>query len=717
MTLGAGAQLHGKLTKNGSCAALVRFAGGRAINSTFASNQTGLFVIESIDGSNIVFEERGSSDRLFQCTDSGGFSLRGSGDFVKTGAGTNYVHYLNNNGNGIFDWSLSGNLVIEEGGVIFANDADLGNSCIVATNSAAAKVDFMSGTIRTAGITTHETGSIAVTNTSMLSGGSTIAICGAGDLRNFPCGVNLAVESGANVRLAGPKATGYRHYRLLVTDGVGSERGSIQLSEFSLMDGETDVTRIAGTTYSAGRPADSDYANAFDGNTATKWLDRNGAYNKSVTDQSNVWLQVSYPSPQHITGYRWATADDKPRESEELSATCRDPKAWALLGSTDGVNWIVLDEVRDYPFHKPRCAFTGDIFKPTFAELSISAPRVSVADGGTLALEGAAFAGNTILSAESASVTGALHVASGTVTCRSERIGVYGHKYWKLSIFAARGGDSTVVQASEFALYDKRGNRLNIGLTSAGDAVAAASLAAGQFTSFYGTGSLRCYNPVEKLFDNDIDTNGSKMCSQDKPTSEKPVVIVMRLADDTEPVASYLFASGNDHPDRNLCDWSLEASADGITWTVVDERVNETTTDDLNTYAAYNGGVPYTFAAGESLGGAVLAPGSAVRVDSGAAVSFAAAPTPVSLLEVDGAGAGSVDILAIAANGALHIEGVSKDALSSYTVPLSIGQIVSPGNLDSWGVLLDGVAQRNASVFAAGSMLCIRKKGMVLIVR
>jgi hypothetical protein len=73
--------------------------------------------------------------------------------------------------------------------------------------------------------------------------------------------------------------------------------------------------------------------NAFDNNTATKWLDF--ATNNPATRAS--WLQYRYAGANQcvVTQYTLTTANDAPE---------RDPKNWRLLGSNDGgTNWLTLD--------------------------------------------------------------------------------------------------------------------------------------------------------------------------------------------------------------------------------------------------------------------------------------------------------------------------------------------------------------------------------------
>ena len=193
--------------------------------------------------------------------------------------------------------------------------------------------------------------------------------------------------------------------------------------------------------------------------------------------------------------------------------------------------------------------------------------------------------------------------------------------------------------------------------------------------------------------------------------------VVMRLADTAAPVRSYLFATANDHQERDPSDWTLEASADGTSWTTVDTRTGVSASSTRDSYSAYNDGVPYKLSSYEPLNGAVLALGTTVKVDPGASLSFAAAPPPVSSLAVDGGGAGSIDTLTIAPNGALHLTGVPRVALSGYSVPLTIGQISQRENLRSWTVYLDGVAQGNAKILVQGSTLYIGQGGTMVIFR
>lgn len=722
LTLHQGSKFAGQTIRNGNNALLVRFAGGRLDEAPFFSNQNGQTILEPVDGADIKVRKSGQAAFLIGSNSDALFTVRGNGDFVKLGTGNPPLFGYQGNGKGSFNWQLSGNMRIDAGSFRITEPLDIGASHVVCSTGTAISVE---STLRTAGVDSSGYGSFDLSNRTENTTG-TLALCGSGDLCGSLYGINLRVESGADVRLAGPPATGYRFYRFLLTEGDGASRSGLQLSEFALFNGNVDVTRMEGVKYSSGDPFSSspteNYTMAFDGDTATKWYAPNGTAAKM--SNSNEWLQVEFPAPQPVTGYKWATANDKPRENEAHDANCRDPKAWSLLGSGDGKNWVVLDEVADYPFHKPRCAFTGDTFVPVLSEMPVVAPRIEVEHGGTLELAGTALSGDVTLVAENASISGALHVASGTATCRSERIEGWGTKYWRLSITKLKNASSSpsnfttnaAPQISEYDLYGVNGNRLNLGLTFVKNA-AASSLSAGQFTAFRGSNAVSegSNEGPAKMFDGSTDT---KFCLGGQVISESsPLVITLRLADDAAAVAGYLFASANDHEERDYADWTLETSADGIDWTTVDTRTGVSAGSARKTYSAYNGGVPYKFSGYEPLNGAVLAPGTTVKVDPGASLSFAAAPTPVSALAVDGAGAGTIDTLTVAPNGALYLTGVPQAALSGYMVPLTIGQIAQRENLRSWTVFLDGVAQGNAKILVQGSALSIGQGGTIVIFR
>jgi alpha-mannosidase len=81
-------------------------------------------------------------------------------------------------------------------------------------------------------------------------------------------------------------------------------------------------------------------ADAFDGTSATKWLD----YASSNASTRASWIQYQYAGGLQcaLTQYTVTSANDYP---------VRDPAAWRLLGSNDGgTNWVTLDSQTNQAF-------------------------------------------------------------------------------------------------------------------------------------------------------------------------------------------------------------------------------------------------------------------------------------------------------------------------------------------------------------------------------
>ena len=152
----------------------------------------------------------------------------------------------------------------------------------------------------------------------------------------------------------------FRNYRFCV-DRTKSPSDSTQLSEFELLD--TDGKVIPSDKFELGfdgRGGDDNFGNgekpecAVDGNLDTKWLDFRASAGGNAARRSAVWIQFKFVEPTKILGYRWYTAND----DED-----RDPRDWRLLGSNDGVNWVVVDKVEDFEATSDRkkLAFTKDL--------------------------------------------------------------------------------------------------------------------------------------------------------------------------------------------------------------------------------------------------------------------------------------------------------------------------------------------------------------------
>ena len=142
--------------------------------------------------------------------------------------------------------------------------------------------------------------------------------------------------------------TAYRYFRFYV-DAPKSADNCMQLSDVMLLDSnggeisssafthayDTDAHGVSDGAYPSGEAPD----NAVDGDRDTKWLDFRAGLNRSAAARAAVYIEFQFADAINLSGYRWYTAND--------DAT-RDPVAWRLLASNDGVSWTTIDKVTGY---------------------------------------------------------------------------------------------------------------------------------------------------------------------------------------------------------------------------------------------------------------------------------------------------------------------------------------------------------------------------------
>lgn len=157
------------------------------------------------------------------------------------------------------------------------------------------------------------------------------------------------------------------------------------------------------------------------------------------------------------------------------------------------------------------------------------------------------------------------------------------------------------LQLSEFALYNWQGDRVNSPLTVVADGTAATDLAVGQ-ASGYVAGGLSG-NPFSNsseglvnLFDKSTGTKlfRSANVTLDPATESTWIVITMRLAANTKPVAYNLATANDSVVSRSPTGWIVECSTNGVDWTIADTRADIAW--PTTTYTWWNGGVSYPLA-------------------------------------------------------------------------------------------------------------------------
>ena len=135
----------------------------------------------------------------------------------------------------------------------------------------------------------------------------------------------------------------YQYYKLHITETKGAPL--LQMSEFIFQTDVVDYPNMSSIDISLldehTSPTYEGIKNLIDG-TNNKFLDYN-----FQSGGTNIVFDFGSPIP--FDGYRWQTANDE---------SGRDPKSWTLYGSTDNINWDVLDVVTDFIATEDRYIFT-----------------------------------------------------------------------------------------------------------------------------------------------------------------------------------------------------------------------------------------------------------------------------------------------------------------------------------------------------------------------
>ena len=466
-------------------------------------------------------------------------------------------------------------------------------------------------------------------------------------------------------------------------EGSDSSDSNMETSEFALFDADGNRVNLnlrempAGTT--ARDLAPSSFAQAadyriwnnneavsrlFDGNTATKWCVDVGANNPS---DSNTWRTVTLrlaDSAPSVAGYLLSST------IHGATHYHRNPTTWTLEASPDGEHWMIVDAPENVPVpHTAQTAYHGGVPWPIqLAEL-----------GGTTAATN--------------------------------------WQWFRMTFKKTEGGD--IMETSELALYDLSGNRVNLNLTEANAGTPAAQLSPGSFAldQAYAHGN----NEDEtKLFDNNTQTKWcvtrGKMNSPDNASTW--CVVTMRVPAGTAAVTGYLLTTtihAEGYWQRNPSMWTLEASADGTTWTTVDAQTNVSTPHTKTT--AYNNGVPWAIAQPEQTADVVVS-GSlgCVSVAAGATLGIAEnLDVTVKGVFVDWTDCGTITRLLPAKGGVLTLTNVPADLGREFEIPLEVE--TCEGEFKNWTVTINGVERRSARVVCRDQRLWVRAGGLTIFVR
>lgn len=546
---------------------------------------------------------------------------------------------------------------------------------------------------------------------------------------------NVTVNAG-RLKVLNRAEFGYDTYRFKIDSAYSPEYDAVHLSELYFYNGDERVsTPYLSTTHS--KLFDENYDNDH------KWWITANYATDTETSFNDRHATVSYSETKKLTSYSWVTAGDSPGSWQKG----RDPGSWRLLGSMAGASGMktlstvghreYLKEVRHaetekFPVVYPRPACSnltvstggtleladgvelacrgvmgvgGDIVCGTGARI------VSVVeDDQTLAypvFDGGAFekagAGTTRVTGDLAGL-GVLRVSGGTlavdngyaVTNRYFRFVIASNRW-----MAAHAGtepsttEQKTVQFGELALYDRRGNRINLstnGATSSGTASAGYLLDDKTTTSCYYTGLPAAYD----------------------------FTVTISEANAAAGVVSYLFAQETQYygvADKTPASWKVYTKeTDGGTWTLVDDRP-DCRTENGGGWKGWNGGTPWQFGTKSSAPRAALDATTDVAVASNAVldVSATGAATQFGSLTVDMADAGTIRGGAFAATGVLSITNFALEG--GKTLPLVFVGTTAPASFANWTVVVNGEVKPNVGISFDGTHLTLLSPSTVILFR
>lgn len=372
----------------------------------------------------------------------------------------------------------------------------------------------------------------------------------------------------------------YRYYRFNPTASANTQ---IQLSEitFSLrgqklnLNGTTGVGTSLPVTVTGGAAAPDSAEGVqklVDGLTNTKWF--NGTY---------APVTFEFAAPVTIDAYNFATAND---------FADRIPTAWTFQGSTDGTTWVDLDTRTGYGAIFGRSEFTYqggfDVLAPGLPVItSITQPLPVITAAGSPVTLALVTANATTVTASPGGATGsatsitipspqngtytitasnASGVATKTINLRVVTADTLSYRYMRFLPKKLRSAGANSIQLSEFELYN--GNTklavtsvTNPGGNNSGDGAPANVLDGNTNTKWLD------FNKQGLVFD-----LGS-----------------------TQTITSYQFSTANDADARDPLQWTMEGSADGTNWTLV-ESVDFDYPTPLDRYTAA-GKLPFSYRA------------------------------------------------------------------------------------------------------------------------
>ena len=384
-------------------------------------------------------------------------------------------------------------------------------------------------------------------------------------------------------------AAKFRYYNLVITMLQGGSRGSLQFSEFDILDeslGEVESLKVYDgydeSYYNEG------WENAADNDVYTKYC---GPFSGESYFLFDAGRDVD------AYGYRIYTANDTQSNSD------RNPSSWKLYGSDtqlfapDDTGWTLIDEQSDNWTMQATNYTPYDFYIPRALEsLMLSQHSAMLLPGEELQLEANytpktmqnlklqwASSDESVATVDQQGHVVAVGLGTADVILSAPNISTLrdtctitvvkelpGHRYYQFAIEAIADGNT--IQYSEFDLIDNYGNEIT------------------PITLYACTGEYIKDHDQGDLFDDDVTT---KYCG---PFTTGNTLYIYIDAGKPVTLSGYRITTAADtqkFPGRNPVTWSLLGSntksvvPDDEVWTLLDHRENDTTLGAAN-YQPYD---------------------------------------------------------------------------------------------------------------------------------
>ena len=324
-------------------------------------------------------------------------------------------------------------------------------------------------------------------------------------------------------------------------------------------------------------------------------------------------------------------------------------------------------------------------------------------------------------------------VKAGRLVCRPL---TYPGKYFKVNVFKTTTTNNTYhLYNAEFSLFDVDGNRINEhewtynakpgeGYSKTYGGLADASGLAEWEVALAG---VNCYYDHPEGQGPNKAMDGNTATQFDQLSWWQNNAFMFRLPSTAADASGFLFTTHATAQNSLPAQWKIYGSMDGMDWTLLADNSVDWTDDEAREAAVnavpkttstdYNNGVPFAFDVYGWTSGAPFGAG-VVSVAEGATLDLSSSSMQIARLSVSSSvPSGTITRFTPTVGGELILDSLPAGLdFANVQLPITVGTVGSPENLNTWrvvvgGVTMDGVGVRHRN----GSIVLVKARGFMLI--